>query len=42
MCEKNNADPAYLGTYSVETQRWVKASMKTASVAQPDCKLGKT
>jgi hypothetical protein len=42
LCEKNNADPAYLGTYSAETQRWVKASMKTASVAQPDCKLGKT
>lgn len=42
LCEKNVAEPAYLTTYSAETQQWVKASMKTASVTPPDCKLGKT
>jgi hypothetical protein len=42
LCEKNNTEPAYLGTYSADTQQWVKASMKTASVTPPDCKLGKT
>jgi hypothetical protein len=42
LCEKNQAEPAYLETYSADTQQWVKASMKTASVTAPDCKLGKT
>jgi hypothetical protein len=42
LCEKNKADPAYLVTYSTNTQDWVKTSMKTASVTAPDCKLGKT
>ena len=42
LCEKNKAEPAYLATYSTDTQQWVKASMKTASVTPPDCKLGKT
>ena len=42
LCAKNAAEPAYLATYSADTQQWVKASMKTASVAPPDCKLGKT
>jgi hypothetical protein len=42
LCEKNVAEPAYLATYSPDTQRWVKASLKTASVTPPDCKLGKT
>jgi hypothetical protein len=42
LCEKNVADPAYLATYSPDTQQWVKASLKTASVTPPDCKLGKT
>jgi hypothetical protein len=42
LCEKNKAEPAYLATYSADTQQWVKASMKTASVTPPDCKLGKT
>jgi hypothetical protein len=42
LCEKNRAEPAYLATYNVDTQQWVKASMKTASVTPPDCKLGKT
>jgi hypothetical protein len=42
LCEKNAAEPAYLATYSTNTQQWVKASMKTASVTPPDCKLGKT
>ena len=42
LCEKSNAEAAYLGTYSTDTQQWVKASMKTASVTPPDCKLGKT
>jgi hypothetical protein len=42
LCEKSNAEPAYLGTYSTDTQQWVKASMKTAGVTPPDCKLGKT
>ena len=42
LCEKNQAQPAYLATYSTDTQQWVKASIKTASVAPPDCKLGKT
>jgi hypothetical protein len=34
--------PTYLATYGAGTQQWVKASMKTASVTPPDCKLGKT
>jgi hypothetical protein len=42
LCEKNAAEPAYLATYGTDTQQWVKASMKTASVTPPDCKLGKT
>src|SRR5882724_6134162 len=42
LCEKNKAEPVYLTTYSADTQQWVKASMKTASVTPPDCKLGKT
>jgi hypothetical protein len=42
LCEKDKASPAYLATYSTDTQQWVRASMKTASVTSPDCKLGKT
>jgi hypothetical protein len=42
LCEKYKAEPAYLGTYGTDTQQWVKASMKTAGVTPPDCKLGKT
>ena len=42
LCEKSRAEPSYLETYSIDTQQWVKASMKTASVTPPDCKLGKT
>ena len=42
LCEKNAAEPAYLQTYATITQEWVKTSLKTASVAPPDCKLGKT
>jgi hypothetical protein len=42
LCAKNAAEPAYLATYSADTQQWVKASLKTASVVPPDCKLGKT
>ncbi len=42
LCEKNNAEPGYLSTYSADTQQWVKASLKTANVTPPDCKLGKT
>jgi hypothetical protein len=42
LCEKNQAQPDYLATYGTDTQQWVKASLKTASVAPPDCKLRKT
>ena len=42
LCEKNAARPDYIATYGTETQQWVKASLKTASVTPPDCKLGKT
>ena len=42
LCEKLKDEPAYLETYNTDTQRWLKASMKTASVTPPDCKLGKT
>jgi len=42
LCEKNSAEPAYLATYSGDTQQWVKTSMKNAAVAPPDCKLRKT
>ena len=42
LCERYKAEPAYLTTYSTDTQEWVKASMKGASVMPPDCKLGKT
>jgi hypothetical protein len=38
----NAAQPAYFATYGTETQQWVKNSLKTASVAAPDCKLGRT
>jgi hypothetical protein len=42
LCEKSSAEPAYLKTYSIDTQQWVQASLKTAGVTPPDCKLGKT
>ena len=42
LCEKHQAEPLYLTTYSTDTQEWVKASLKSASVTPPDCKLGKT
>ena len=42
LCEKSQAEPTYLETYSADTQQWVKASMKSARVTTPDCKLGKT
>jgi hypothetical protein len=42
LCDKNGAEPAYLQTYGADTQQWVMASMKTASVTPPDCKLRKT
>jgi hypothetical protein len=42
LCEKIQAEPGYLATYSTATQEWVKTSLKTASVAPPDCKPGKT
>ena len=42
LCEKSQAEPAYLTTYATGTQEWVKTSLKTASVTPPDCKLGKT
>ena len=42
LCEKSRAEPAYLATYSSETQQWVKTSMETANVTPPDCKPGKT
>ena len=42
LCEKNAAQPAYLATYGAEAQKWIAASLKTASVTPPDCKLGKT
>ena len=42
LCEKSMAEPAYLATYSTNTQQWVKTSMKTSSVTPPDCRPGKT
>jgi hypothetical protein len=42
LCEKHVAEPLYLTTYSTDTQEWLKASLKSASVTPPDCKLGKT
>jgi len=42
LCAKNSAEPNYLATYSDDTQRWVKTSMKNASAKLPECKLGKT
>src|ERR1700761_201756 len=39
LCEKSAAEINYLDTYAAGTQDWVKASMKTASVMPPDCKL---
>jgi hypothetical protein len=42
LCEKYKAEPAYLTTCGTDTQEWVKASMTSASVAPPDCKLRKT
>ena len=40
--ERVEMRPDYIATYGAETQQWVKASLKTASVTPPDCKLGKT
>jgi hypothetical protein len=42
LCEKSQAEPAYLATYSTDTQQWVRASIITARFSLPDCKLGKT
>jgi hypothetical protein len=42
LCEKNQAEPACLTTYSTDTQQWIKTTLKTAGVTPPDCKLGKT
>ena len=42
LCEKSQAESTYLETYSPDTQQWVKASMNSARVTPPDCKLGKT
>jgi hypothetical protein len=42
LCEKTKAEPAYLATYSTETQQWVQASLNSAGVTPPDCKLRKT
>ena len=42
LCEKSGAEPAYLATYGTDTQQWVKASMKTAGVTAPECRLRKT
>ena len=42
LCEKNVADPAYLLTYSGDTQRWIKTAMQQSGVTAPDCKLRKT
>ncbi|MES2302411.1 MAG: hypothetical protein V4521_10135 [Pseudomonadota bacterium] len=42
LAQMAQAQPAYLATYGAETQQWVRASLKTASVTPPDCKLGKT
>jgi hypothetical protein len=42
LCEKHQAEPLYLTTYSTDTQEGVKASLKSAGVTPPDCKLGKT
>jgi hypothetical protein len=42
LCEKSTAEPAYLATYSTNTQQWVQTSMKTSSVTPPDCRPGKT
>jgi hypothetical protein len=42
LCEMDKAEPAYLTTYSTDTQQWVKTSMKAASVTPPDCRLAKT
>jgi hypothetical protein len=42
LCEKSMAEPAYLATYSTNTQQWVKTSMRTSSVTPPDCRPGKT
>jgi hypothetical protein len=42
LCEKNSVEPAYLATYSSNTQQWVKTALQAAGVTPPDCKLGKT
>jgi hypothetical protein len=42
LCEKSATEPAFLSTYSTDTQQWVAASMRTAGVGLPDCKLAKT
>ena len=42
LCEKSQAEPGYLATYSAATQEWLKTSLKTAGIAPPDCKPRKT
>jgi hypothetical protein len=41
LCEKGAVEPAFLATYSTDTRQWVTASMKTAGVVLPDCRLAK-
>jgi len=38
LCEMGKTEPAYLTTYGADTQQWVKASLKAASLTPPDCK----
>ncbi len=42
LCDKNKADPRFLGTYNADTQRWIKSSMQQAGVIAPGCELRKS
>ncbi|WP_291842397.1 hypothetical protein [Bradyrhizobium sp.] len=42
LCERGAVEPAFLDTYGPETRQWIRASLKAASVAPPECKPGKT
>ncbi|WP_213772541.1 hypothetical protein [Bradyrhizobium sp. dw_78] len=42
LCEKMAREPAYILTYSAETQRWIAAELQKAGMTAPDCKFRKT
>ena len=42
LCEKTKSDSRFLGTYSPNTQSWIKTAMQQAGVVAPGCQLKKS